>query len=118
VRLELRILLHVVGKAEGDAGGLVQGRLNRDDVVHFRLKRLEHSVELPAASTALVDDKFDLRLEGSQWLEPQIEQDWFVGRRDALRPLVDEDKPIDEALVRWVEHIDLKVELVVWLNNV
>jgi len=75
---ELSILLHVIGEAEGDARCLVQWRLDDNDVVHFGLQRLKDSIELPAATATLVDDEFDLRLERSERLESQVEEDRLV----------------------------------------
>ena len=80
MRRELSILLHVVGEAERDTRCLMQWRLDHDDVVHLGLESLKDGVEFPAAATALVDDEFDLRLEGSERLEPQVEQDGLLGR--------------------------------------
>lgn len=91
----------------------MQRRLDRDDVIHLGLQCLKHGIELPSATTALVDDKFDLSLEGPERLEPQVKQDWLIWRRNALSSLVNEYESIDEALVSWVEHIDLEVELVI-----
>mmetsp|Transcript_27918 Transcript_27918/g.34680 ORF Transcript_27918/g.34680 Transcript_27918/m.34680 type:complete len:270 (+) Transcript_27918:87-896(+) len=80
--LELSELFHVVGQAERHGAGLVQGGLNRNDVVHFRLKCLEDSIELPSATRALVDDELHLSLERSERLESQVKQDGLIWRRD------------------------------------
>ena len=96
----------------------MQGRLDHDDVVHLGLQSLKDGVELPAAATALVDDEFYLRLEGSERLEPQVEQDGLIRRGYALCPLVEEDEAVDETLMRRVEHVDLEVELVVVADDI
>lgn len=92
--------------------------MNRNDIIHLWLKSLKHGIELPSASAALIDDELDLCLEGPERLEPQIEENGLIRARNALSALVDEDESVDETLVGWVQHIDLKVELVIISHDV
>jgi len=63
----------MVVKFEGDTGGLVERTLNDDHIINLRLESFEDYVELPAATTALVDYEFCLALEWSQWLKSHLE---------------------------------------------
>jgi len=57
----------------------VKGGLYRYYVVHLRFEGLEDGIELPATTTALVDDELNLRLEWSQGFESEVKENRFVG---------------------------------------
>jgi hypothetical protein len=82
VGCELSKLLHMVGQAERNRGGLVERRLDRYYVIHLRFEGLEDRIELPATTTTLVYDELNLSLEWSQRFKSEVEEDGLVWRGD------------------------------------
>jgi len=80
----------MVVKFEGDTGGLVERTLNDDHIINLRLESFEDYVELPAATTALVDYKFGLALEWSQWLKSHLEAKRIVWAHQSVVLLLKE----------------------------
>ena len=108
----------MICKLEGHTGCLVKWRLNLNDVIHLWLESFKHCIKLPSTSTALVDDELNLGLEWPERLKSQVENDWLIRAGDLLCLLVDKDRSVDETLMSFVEHIDLKVESILFVDDV
>jgi len=118
------VALQVVVELEGDAGGLVERALDEDHVIDLWLKGLEDHVELPTATSALVDDEFSVRLEGTQRLKAHLEYQRVIRAEKAITSLLKEYRALDEALVLRVLDIELIAERISmaeimesWKNN-
>lgn len=64
--------------------------LDEDDVVDFWLKGLEDHVELPATTCALINHKFSVRLEWTQWLEAHLEYQRVIRAEETVTSLLKE----------------------------
>jgi len=70
---ELSVALQMVVQFERDAGGLLERALDHNHIINLGLKRLKYHIELPAASTTLVDHKFSVALERTKRLKAHLE---------------------------------------------
>lgn len=86
--------------------------LDEDHVVDFWLKGLKDDVELPATTCALINHKFSVRLEWTQWLEAHLEYQRVIRAKEAVASLLKEYRTLNKALVLRILDIELIAERV------
>lgn len=100
----------MVSQLKRHTRSLMQRALYDNDIIHIRVQRLEHQVKLPSASRTLINDKLRISFKRSQWLKSHQELQWFLRRVQILVLLLKEDRPLNEASMLLIEHIDLVSE--------
>lgn len=107
---ELGVALQVVVQLERDARGLVKRALDHDHVVNLGLEGFKDNVELPAATSALVDHEFGSRLEGPQRLKSHVEGQRLIRAAETILLLLEEHRPVDKAFVLSILDVELVAE--------
>ena len=102
----------MVIELEGDAGGLVKRTLDDDYIIDLWLESFEDNVELPSATTALVDYEFSLALKWSQRLESHLEAKWVVWAHQSVILLLKEDGSLNQSLLLRVLNVEFVMESV------
>jgi len=80
----------MVVQLEGYTGCLVERTLDDDHIINLWLQGLKDHVELPAASTALVDHELGCALERTKGLESHLEAEWVVWAHETVILLLKE----------------------------
>jgi len=104
------LALQVVVELERDAGGLVERTLDEDNVIDIRLEGLEDHVELPTATSALVDDEFGVGLERTQRLKTHLEYQRVICAEKAITSLLKEYRALNKAFMLRILDIELIAE--------
>lgn len=105
----------MVGQFEGDAGSLLKGTVDVDNVINLRLACFKNGIELPSTSTALVNDQLSLCLERFKRLESHVEVERVHSHAESIIHQVKGNRPIDHHLILSAEYVHLVTEGIVFL---